>query len=334
MKTCNGDDQVERAARALRSGGLVAFPTETVYGLGADATSAPAVGRVFAAKGRPATNPLIVHVADEAVARRYSRRWPEAARRLAERFWPGPLTLVLPRSDAIVKEATAGLDTVGLRAPDHPLALALLRAFDGPVAAPSANRSTRISPTTAEHVRQELGDRVDMILDGGPCRVGIESTVLDLSGDVPAILRPGGVTREQIEAVLGASVRQNEFVTEAVTPAMSPGQHEVHYAPHAPAYRFEASQRGQVLADDTGVMALGPLRADRKGGMIVAMPNDPADYARRFYATLREIDETRPRAIYIEMPPDEPRWSALRDRIRRATRPIDDNSDATPEPRV
>src|SRR5436305_14927180 len=166
---------ISKAIEILRTGGLVAFPTETVYGLGADATNPAAVRKIFAAKGRPATNPLIVHVADEAVARKYAAIWPAAASRLAGKFWPGPLTLVVAKHPSIPSEATAGRQTVGLRAPDHPLALELLRGFAGAVAAPSANRSTRISPTTAEHVREELGDRIDLILDGGPCRVGIES---------------------------------------------------------------------------------------------------------------------------------------------------------------
>src|SRR4051812_1359954 len=186
-----GSNDIRRAAQVLRSGGLVAFPTETVYGLGADATNADAVAKIFAAKGRPSTNPLIVHVADAATARRYATDWPVAASRLAERFWPGPLTLVLPKAMSIVSAVTAGLGTVGLRVPNHPLALQLLQDFSGPVAAPSANRSNRVSPTTAQHVRDELGDSVDVILDGGPCAVGIESTVIDLTtAPRPTLLRP------------------------------------------------------------------------------------------------------------------------------------------------
>src|SRR4051812_42279543 len=194
---------IEEAAQLLRSGKLAAFPTETVYGLGADATNAAAVRKIFAAKGRPATNPLIVHVSGVDVAKRYAAHWPDTARRLGERFWPGPLTIVVPKVASIVSDVTPGRKTVALRVPDHPLALELLRAFDGPVAAPSANRSTRVSPTTAQHVRDELGDRVDLILDGGPCKVGIESTVLDVSTDTPTILRPGGLSREAIEEVIG-----------------------------------------------------------------------------------------------------------------------------------
>ena len=181
---------ISRAVDSLRCGGLVALPTETVYGLGADATNPVAVGRTFVAKGRPNTNPLIVHVADAPIARWYARSWPDRAEELTARFWPGPLTLVVPKAASIVPEVTAGRDTVGLRSPDHPLAHQLLREFDGPIAAPG-DRSNRVSPTTAEHVRRELGDVVDLILDGGPCRVGIEFTVLDLTGQIPIILRPG-----------------------------------------------------------------------------------------------------------------------------------------------
>ena len=180
-------DLIQQGAELLRRGELVAFPTETVYGLGADATNQTAVRKIFAAKGRPSTNPLIVHIADAAIAQRYASAWDERAEKLAMHFWPGPLTLVLPKSAEIVDEVTAGLPSVGLRVPDHPLALELLRAFGGAVAAPSANRSNRISPTLADHVRQEFGDAIPLIIDGGPCRVGIESTVLDLTGE-PRIL--------------------------------------------------------------------------------------------------------------------------------------------------
>ena len=225
---------ITRAVQILRAGGLVAFPTETVYGLGADATNADAVRKIFAVKGRPITNPLICHVADAHVAQRYARDWPLAASRITERYWPGPLTIVLAKTAPIVSQATAGLNTVGLRAPNHPLALELLRAFDRALAGPSANKSTHVSPTTAQHVRDELGNQVDLILDGGPCAVGIESTVQDLSSDRPTILRPGGVSREQIEAFIGP-VEMKSIVSATATPAMSPGQQALHYAPRVPA---------------------------------------------------------------------------------------------------
>jgi len=299
---------IEQAVEILRRGGLVAFPTETVYGLGADATNALAVRRIFEAKGRPSTNPLICHVADEAIARRYAKDWPLAASRIVERYWPGPITLVLPKADAIVDEVTAGKQTVGLRVPNHPLTLELLRAFDGPLAGPSANRSTHVSPTLARHVRDELGDAVDLILDGGPCAVGIESTVLDLSMDVPTILRPGGISRVQIEEVLGP-VRVLNMVTEVTTPAQSPGQHAIHYAPTTPAFRFHPRDRANLDTTDAA---------------IVELTLDPQTYARNLYARLRLLDTQELRAIYVEMPPDLPEWAAVRDRITRATKPLAD----------
>lgn len=317
--------EVAQAVSILRSGGLVAFPTETVYGLGADATNAAAVAKIFAAKGRPGTNPLIVHVADASVARRYATAWPEAAQKLAQAFWPGPLSLVLPKSPAIVDAVTAGRPTVGLRVPDHPLALDLLRAFDGPVAAPSANKSNHVSPTAAQHVRDELGDAVDLILDGGPCRVGIESTVLDLSGAIPTILRPGGVAREQIEAVIGPVAMFSGAVPPAEAVA-SPGQLRLHYAPRTPAFRFNTSQRGQIDIDlggsECGLIALSPMDVVKKWGRIVALSCRPEVYARHLYEILRELDGMDLAAIFIELPPDEPQWAAVRDRIIRATKPF------------
>ena len=281
-----------------------------MYGLGADATNASAIRRVFAVKGRPHTNPLIVHVADESVARRYAREWPAAATKLVAEFWPGPLTLVLPKHPSIVPEVTAGLDTVGLRAPGHPLALALLRAFDGPVAGPSANRSSHVSPTTAQHVSDEFpDDAIDLILDGGPCAVGIESTVLDLTSTLPRVLRPGAVTREQIEAVIGARVEATSqaLPAEAGRPAVSPGQHERHYAPRTPAFRVSPSQ---------------VPRLDLTNAALVDLTLDPETYARHFYARLRLLDQQNLRAIYIVLPPDAPEWAAVRDRVTRATRPL------------
>jgi L-threonylcarbamoyladenylate synthase len=316
-------DDVDRAVQSLRAGRLVAFPTETVYGLGADATNAAAVRRIFAAKGRPATNPLIAHVASVEVARRYAASWPESAERLARAFWPGPLSIVLPKTDAIVAEVSAGRATVGLRVPNHPLALELLRAFDGPVAAPSANRSNRISPTTAQHVREEIGDAVDLILDGGPCAVGIESTVIDLSTARPTLLRPGGASRDAIEAVIGPVDVFTGSVGHDVA-AASPGQQSVHYAPATPAYRFDAAQRPSVPTTnvDVGCLTIGDQATTTCHGPRVAMANRPDDYAHDLYRVLRELDAMRLTAIYIEFPPDKPAWAAVRDRITRATRPL------------
>ena len=317
---------IDQAVQLLRAGRLVAFPTETVYGLGADATNADAVRAIFDVKGRPSTNPLIVHVADIETAQKYTAGWSDAAQTLAAAWWPGPLTLVLPKHPSIVDETTAGLQTVGLRVPDHPLALELLRAFGGAVAAPSANRSNHLSPTTADHVRDDLGDRVDLVLDGGPCKVGIESTVLDLTGDVPTILRPGGVSKRQLEFIVG-KVNEPGMVASATTSQTSPGQLEVHYAPLTPAVRFETAQRGlihpQTDAQSNGIVVLSPLKIFKKWGPIVAMPNDPAEYAQHLYAVLHELDVMGLRTIYIEVPPEKPEWTAIRDRIRRATVPLE-----------
>jgi L-threonylcarbamoyladenylate synthase len=336
----DGHRQIERAIEILRAGGLVAFATETVYGLGADATNSQAIGKIFSIKGRPPTNPLIVHVADVSVAKKYVAAWPESADRLARMFWPGPLTLVLPKSEKIVPAVTAGLPTVGIRCPDHPLALALLRGFAGPVAAPSANRSNRLSPTTADHVRRELGDQIDLILDGGDCRVGIESTVVDLTSARPAILRPGGISRLQLEKILG-SIDYNA-ADDSNTPAPSPGRQPVHYAPTAPAYRFDPSEfdrledlfskrlgRSAVFLIIEGTEPARKLhewhQAKRlEPGAIIKMPPTADDYARRLYGALREADDQRPHTIWVQQPPVTADWDAVRDRIHRATRPATD----------
>jgi L-threonylcarbamoyladenylate synthase len=313
--------QISLATELLHQGRLVAFATETVYGLGADATNADAVRRIFDAKGRPSTNPLIVHVADIQIAKTFAAVWPESAEKLARRFWPGPLTLVLPKSPRIVSEVTAGRGTVGLRVPNHPLALQLLQAFGGAVAAPSANRSNHISPTSAADVHAELGDRVDLILDGGPCTVGIESTVLDLSGKTPFILRPGGVSREQIEAVIGP-VEIFHGSVDAQTAAVSPGQHARHYSPATPTLRFEREDRPRVLQSLTGIAILIGSSGQASRPETIEMPDDPSAYARLLYQTLRTADSKSPAAIYIELPPDTPNWAAVRDRLLRASVPL------------
>ena len=333
MAECKPCD-IAAAVKLLAEGELVAFPTETVYGLGADARSTSAVRKIFAAKGRPATNPLIVHVADETIARRYAAPWPKQAEQLAARFWPGPLTLVLPKSPQIVSEVTAGLATVGLRVPNHPVALELLKRFDGPVAAPSANRSGRVSPTTADHVRAELGDRIGCILDGGPCQVGIESTVLALIESTPAILRPGGVSRTQIEKLIGPV----EIASPATTheAAMSPGMGAEHYRPAAAMFRFETEQAGQViqwfrhnpqqkcwvliLAGSPAVAVLQNAAAGLH--KLVIVPDDPEAYAQKLYATLHAADKDGAKVIWAQEPPGAPPWQAVRDRLRRASKAI------------
>lgn len=309
------------AAALLAQGELVAFPTETVYGLGADATSADAARRIYAAKGRPSTNPLIVHVPDAAEARRWAPGWDARAERLAARFWPGPLTLVLARGPGIPAAVTGGGDTVALRAPDHPVAQALLRAFGGPIAAPSANRSNHVSPTRAEHVVAELGGRVPLVLDGGACAVGLESTVLSLVGPgAPRILRPGHITPSALAAALGEPVSAAPAGPASVPPGSalpSPGLLERHYAPSTPV----------VLASRALLEASGPpdavylVRAPLPGRQALVLPADPEGYARALYAALREADGRGARTVWIEdVPGDEP-WAAARDRLRRASHP-------------
>ncbi|MGA2715884.1 MAG: L-threonylcarbamoyladenylate synthase [Bryobacteraceae bacterium] len=285
--------EVEKAAALLRAGRLVAFPTETVYGLGANALDETAVRRIFEAKGRPFSSPLIVHVASIGMARELALVWPERAELLARRFWPGPLTIVVPKQPRVPDLVTAGLPSVGLRIPAHPLAQALLEAAQIPIAAPSANRFTEISPTTAEHVRESLGARVDMILDGGPCTVGIESTVISLAGPVPRIVRPGMIARTQIEQVIGP--------VETGAGAESPGQHPRHYSPHTP-----------IVLGDSPVSGRG-VRLD-----FSSMPRDAAGYAERLYRVLHDLDRQGLDWISIELPPDTPEWAGIRDRLTRA----------------
>ena len=321
------DEALDNVVATLRDGGVVGMPTETVYGLAADARNADAVARVFALKGRPSTNPLIVHVASVEVAERYVVV-DERARRLFAAFSPGPLTIVLPRrqdahrlpSVGVCGLVTAGLDTVGIRIPNHPVALELLRAFDGPIAAPSANVSNHVSPTTAQHVRDEFGDAVP-VLDGGACAVGVESTVLSLVGERPRLLRPGAVTQGQIEAVIGPVERFVGHVSPTVA-AASPGQHQKHYAPRSPAFRFSRGDPMPSVAGRTVAIVLDRLPSEwrRESFADVRALGDPASAARTLYATLRDVDASSPDAIFVELPPDAPEWSAVRDRIVRATR--------------
>jgi L-threonylcarbamoyladenylate synthase len=329
-------ESVREAARRLREGGLVAFATETVYGLGANALDERAVARIFAAKGRPATNPLIVHAADEASARQVVSEWPREAALLAQAFWPGPLTLVLPRTDNVPSIITAGLESVGVRVPAHPVALALLREAGVPVAAPSANRSEEVSPTRAEHVRQSLGKYLDatrdMILDGGACQVGIESSVLDLTQSPPVLLRPGGITRAQIESVVGP-IRVLEAhsanAPENNKPRPSPGMMARHYAPKARAVRFDSrleleGSLGRCKHLHTlGVLLMGDFERARWPQVLAAMTlaPDAQAYASQIYEALHQMDEAGCTEIWVEMPPEREEWRAVRDRLQRATVP-------------
>jgi L-threonylcarbamoyladenylate synthase len=316
---------IARAAVVLRRGGLVAFPTETVYGLGANALDASAVRRIFEAKGRPANNPVIVHVAEVEQARQFVAGWPREAERLAARFWPGPLTLVLPRCDVVPDVVTAGGPTVAIRVPAHPVALALIRAAEVPVAAPSANRSTQLSPTRAEHVLHALQGRIDLVLDAGPTCGGLESTVLDLTTSPPRLLRPGLVTRSEIEALIGPILLSGTAPREERS-LPSPGMLPRHYAPRTP-LECVADGDGRVIHLLEAGLRVGWLtlrdRRDQElpGVTMVRMPSEPLAYAAQLYATLHALDAADLDRIVVDLPPEGDEWLAVRDRLRRASTP-------------
>jgi len=306
------EEQIRHAAGLLRARSLVAFPTETVYGLGANALDPLAVARIFEAKGRPNSSPVIVHISDIEMVGEVASEWPERARRLAERFWPGPLTLVVPKQPGVPDIVTAGLMTVGVRMPAHPVALALIRAAQVPVAAPSANRFTQLSPTTAEHVRQGMGNRVDYILDGGPCTVGIESTVLSLADGVPTLLRPGGISALQIEELIGPIARVAE---QDDGPHPAPGMHARHYSPGT---RLLLVDGGDVPRNGAGAylqLRLVPRTSVRK---VVMMPADAVGYAARLYQVLHGLDADGYDWIAVDTPEPGEEWEAVLDRLRRA----------------
>jgi L-threonylcarbamoyladenylate synthase len=305
--------EIERAASLLRAGRLVAFPTETVYGLGANALDEAAVRRIYEVKGRPSTSPIIVHVSSVEMAQTVVAEWPPKAQLLAKSYWPGPLTLILKKQPAISTVITAGLDTVGVRMPSHPVALALIEAAQLPIAAPSANRFAQLSPTTAEHVREGLGDRVDYILDGGPCTVGIESTVLSLIEGEPLLLRPGGVSRRQIEEVIGPVRLQTEAPGDA-HPA--PGMHPRHYSPRT---KLLLVRDGDVPREGIGAYLQLRTPARQEVQEIVRMPRDAAGYAADLYRVLHDLDVRGYDWIAVDAPDDSPEWEAVRDRLRRAS---------------
>lgn len=314
---------IAEAAGVLRASGLVAFPTETVYGLGANAEDAAAVGRVFAVKGRPPTHPLIVHIARADQLDDWAADVPEPARVLAERFWPGPLTLVLRRSPRIPDATTGGLETAAIRVPNHPVALALLSAFGGGVAAPSANRFGSVSPTTAAHVRAELGDAVDLVLDGGPCAVGVESTIVDVTGGEPTILRPGGVTREDLEAAL-----DRPLAVPGSSSIRVPGQHPSHYAPRArvvlvaPDDVVVEAERAHDRGERVGVLLPPAVAgAEVKAHAVVAVPASTAAYAHRLYGFLREFDREGCDLVVASLPEEHGLGLAIANRLRRAAGP-------------
>lgn len=325
------DAAIKQAVAALRRGDVIGLPTETVYGLAADATNPAAVRQIFALKGRPADHPLIVHVAGAGDLGAWARTVPATAEKLAAAFWPGPLTLILPRRTHVPSVVTGGQDTVGLRSPSHPLAQRLLRAFGGGLAAPSANRFGRISPTRAAHVRDEFGDAVPVVLDGGDSAIGIESTIVDLSGDTPRILRPGGISQAQIEAVIGPVAMGGT----AHSPRAS-GTLEAHYAPRTPmlmlpraALKAEAQQQ-RAFGKRVALLALDALPAYGEG---LVLPAEPVAFAHGLYAALRQLDGSGANLLLVERPPEGDAWLAVNDRLRRAAVgagiPADASDDAT-----
>jgi L-threonylcarbamoyladenylate synthase len=314
---------IARAADVLRAGGLVAFPTETVYGLGADASRDDAAAKIFAVKGRPRAHPLIVHLAAGAELDDWAVEVPDAARRLVAVAWPGPLTVIVKRGPRVAAATTGGADTVGLRVPAHPMAQELLRAFGGGIAAPSANRFGAVSPTTADHVVQDLGDSVDYVLDGGPCDVGVESTIVDLSRARPVLLRPGGMPREAIEAIVGPL-----DAADADAPA-APGTLASHYAPHAEVIAVELrsvpAAVEAVRERATKIAVLAPASAftawPNLDALLYPLPDDPAGMAHDLYAALRDLDAKHVDVVIAALPPAIGLGEAVGDRLRRAAGP-------------
>jgi len=317
-------NDIDHAVQVLQRGGLVAFPTETVYGLGADVRNEVALKRIFSVKQRPGDHPLIVHIASVDMLTRYASDIPEVAWQLAERFWPGPMTMILKARPDISRVVTGGQDTIGLRIPSHPIALSLLSAFGHGIAAPSANRFGRVSPTRANHVVDELGDSIDCILDGGACEVGLESTIVDLSSMQPALLRPGAITQTQLEEVLGKLPTNKPVKVPRVS-----GSHASHYSPQTPLslvdsnqleQRVEQAERSQTRI---AVMSSRPRttdsdNSDRVHIHWVHMPDNHRDYGRMLFACMRELDDSGFAHILVEQPPQTVEWAAINDRLYRA----------------
>jgi L-threonylcarbamoyladenylate synthase len=314
------DQVLDKAITLLRQGGLVAFPTETVYGLGADAKNPTAIQRIFAAKGRPADHPVIVHLADSSQLSEWACDISESALRLAAAFWPGPLTLILKKAPEVSPLLTGGQDTIGLRVPSHPIALALLKGFGSGLAAPSANRFGHISPTTASAVQEELNDSVDYVLDGGQCEVGVESTIVNLSGPRPVILRPGMISAKQIEAVLQQSVAMSEKNAPRVSGAL-----ESHYAPSTKTLLIRSDALSPFLATVTAPDLPIAIVSCRQPPVLprdvewVVMSQRPEDYAHDLYATLRMLDKRGFQQLLVEEVPQDEQWDAIRDRLQRAS---------------
>ncbi|MES2219055.1 MAG: L-threonylcarbamoyladenylate synthase [Pseudomonadota bacterium] len=307
------DAQINKAVALLRAGELVAFPTETVYGLGADASNVKALEKIFAAKGRPADHPLIVHIADVGQISDWATDVPATALALAEAFWPGPLTLILKKAEAVADLITGGQDTVGLRMPNHPVARALLREFGGGVAAPSANRFGRISPTTAAAVVEELGTAVNLVLEGGQCAVGVESTIVDVSGSAPVLLRPGMISVAALEAVLKQPVRLENLSQTRVS-----GSHAMHYAPQTPSKLVAGVAAVGDITTPCALVFYSSISKEVPGMQYVKMSANAEQYAHDLYQVLRELDKKNLSQILIEAVPESGEWDAVRDRLSRA----------------
>jgi L-threonylcarbamoyladenylate synthase len=321
-KRCKIVYEVREAAKLLAAGKVVAFPTETVYGLGADASNPEAVRRIFEIKGRPADHPVIVHLSHPDQLSEWAADIPDEAYQLAERFWPGPLTMILNRNKRVPDEVTGGQDTVGLRIPAHPVALALLRKFGGGIAAPSANRFGRISPTTAQHVLEDLGEELEMIVDAGPCLIGLESAIINLSGPEPMLLRPGSLTVKELEAVLDG---KRIAVPEKKVVLRAPGMLASHYAPRTPFAVIEAVALPETLTklltrgETVAVMTVtAPENSWPKGVTLRSMPPSPSDYACEMYSVMRKLDNGGFDHIVAVAPPDSIEWLAVMDRLTRA----------------
>jgi L-threonylcarbamoyladenylate synthase len=318
---------LREAARVLARGGLVAFPTETVYGLGGRALDPEAVARIFAAKGRPSSHPVIAHVVDEPGAMRLAAAWSESARRLAARFWPGPLTLVVPRADGVPAALGGGTASIGIRAPAHPVARGLIRELGEPIAAPSANRYQGLSPTRAAHVVDSLGDAVELVIDAGSCDVGLESTVLDLRADPPVVLRPGAVSLPTLREVVPDVTRARSATVSDGSPRASPGMDPRHYAPRARLELAGSREGAHATADrearrghTVGLVLRGGSGATTGRFALRVLPDEPEAYGQSLYAVLHELDALRVDAIVVQSVPDGEAWDAIRDRLTRASK--------------
>ena len=314
-------DTIKNAAACLKTGGLVAFPTETVYGLGADAHNSEALKRIFTAKNRPQDHPLIVHLASFAQFEQWAQDIPSSAAVLAQHFFPAPLALILKKHPRVNTTVTGGQETIALRVPNHPVALGLLEAFGGGIAAPSANRFCRISPTQALHVQQELGERVDMILDGGACHIGVESTILDLSTGQPMLLRYGHITQSELESVLGLNVLIPDALRKSTV--KTAGMMRIHYAPTTPAMLCEHDAIPHFMQANPqmriGVLCCGEALDSPQHGSVISLPANPVIYAQHLYAKLRELDALKLNVILVQTPPQTEDWRAINDRLAKAT---------------